>query len=61
MVAREPHQLDGAALSGEVTRFETAIAAAGQELDAIVTRVTQQLGEDEAAIFRGHRLLLDER
>src|SRR5438270_2752445 len=58
LAQREPHQLDGAALSGEVTRFETAIAAAGQELDAIVTRVTQQLGEDEAAIFRGHRLLL---
>lgn len=54
----EPHYLDAAALSGEVTRFENAIAAAGQELDAIVARVTQQLGEDEAAIFRGHRLLL---
>jgi phosphotransferase system enzyme I (PtsI) len=58
LAQREPHHLDGAALSSEVTRFESAIAAASKELDAIVTRVTQQLGEDEAAIFRGHRLLL---
>jgi len=58
LAQREPHYLDGAALSGEVTRFETAIGAAGKELDAIVQRVTQQLGEDQAAIFRGHRLLL---
>jgi phosphoenolpyruvate-protein phosphotransferase len=58
LAQREPHHLDAAALSSEVTRFQSAIAAAGKELDAIVTRVTQQLGEDEAAIFRGHRLLL---
>src|SRR5579863_2644112 len=58
LAQREPHYLDGAALSSEVSRFENAITAASKELDAIVARVSQQLGEDEAAIFRGHRLLL---
>src|ERR1700726_1179180 len=58
LAQREPRHLDGAALSSEVSRFENAVAAAGKELDAIVARVSQQLGEDEAAIFRGHRLLL---
>jgi phosphotransferase system enzyme I (PtsI) len=58
LAQREPRHLDGAALNSEVTRFEAAVAAASKELDAIVARVTHQLGEDEAAIFRGHRLLL---
>jgi len=58
LARREPQYLDAAALSDEVTRFEKACAAAAQELDAIVTRVSQQVGEDEAAIFRAHRLLL---
>lgn len=55
---REPQYLDGAALSGEINRFDQACAAAAQELDAIVARVSQQVGEEEAAIFRAHRLLL---
>src|ERR1700693_3873343 len=58
LARREPLQLDEAALSGEISRFDSACAAAVEELDAIVTRVSQQLGEDEAAIFRAHRLLL---
>jgi phosphoenolpyruvate-protein phosphotransferase len=58
LARREPQYLDAAALSDEVTRFEKACAAAGQELDAIVSRVTQQVGEEEAAIFRAHRALL---
>src|SRR4051794_38546316 len=55
---REAQQLDAAALSGEILRFDAACAAAGAELDAIVRRVSQQVGEEEAAIFRSHRLLL---
>jgi phosphoenolpyruvate-protein phosphotransferase len=55
---REPLHLEGVALAQEVSRFDLACAAAGQELDAIITRVTQQLGEEEAAIFRAHRTLL---
>jgi phosphoenolpyruvate-protein phosphotransferase len=55
---REPHKVELPALSREVSRLEEACGAAAQELDAIITRVTQQLGEEEAAIFRSHRLLL---
>ncbi len=58
LARREPIHLTSEALSAEVTRFDAACAAAGRELDAIVRRVTQQVGEDEAAIFRAHQLLL---
>src|SRR5271170_4326806 len=58
LAQREPQHLDAAALSGEVAQFDAACAAAAKELDAIVARVTQQIGEEEAAIFRAHRLLL---
>src|SRR5580765_1547142 len=58
LARREPQQLDEGLLSAEVTRFTAAVRAAAEELDAIVARVTQQLGEEEAAIFRAHRLLL---
>jgi phosphoenolpyruvate-protein phosphotransferase len=58
LARREPLQLDEAALSGEISRFDRACAGAAAELDAIVTRVSRQLGEEEAAIFRAHRLLL---
>jgi phosphoenolpyruvate-protein phosphotransferase len=58
MARREPHQLDAAALSNEVSRFDAACNAAVAELDAIVARVSKQVGEDEAAIFRAHRLLM---
>jgi phosphoenolpyruvate-protein phosphotransferase len=55
---RDPQKVDRAALSGEISRFDRACAAAAQELDAIVARVSEQVGEEEAAIFRAHRLLL---
>src|ERR1700676_1513274 len=58
MARREPIHLNADALSAEVTRFDAACAAAARELDAVVHRVTQQVGEDEAAIFRAHQLLL---
>jgi phosphoenolpyruvate-protein phosphotransferase len=58
LAPREPNQLDVARVSEEINRFDSAVHAAGQELDAIVARVCQQLGEEEAAIFRGHRLML---
>ncbi len=58
LARREPLTLDEAALSGEISRLDRACASAAEELDAIVTRVSQQLGEDEASIFRAHRLLL---
>jgi phosphoenolpyruvate-protein phosphotransferase len=55
---REPNYLDVAALSDEVSRFDSACAAAARELDAIVARVRQQVGDEAAAIFQAHRLLL---
>ncbi len=54
----EPHHLDPAALSGEITRFEEACNAAVHQLDETIARVSQEIGDDEAAIFRSHRLLL---
>jgi phosphoenolpyruvate-protein phosphotransferase len=58
LARREPLHLDRAALSVEVTRFDAACAAAARELDAIIDRVGRQLGAEEAAIFRAHRVLL---
>jgi phosphoenolpyruvate-protein phosphotransferase len=58
LARREPIHLDAAALSGEVARFDRACAAAARGLDAVVSRVERQVGEEEAAIFRSHRLLL---
>ena len=55
---RDPQQLEVAALSSEVRRLDDACAAAGQELDNMIARVSKQIGEDEAAIFRSHRVLL---
>ncbi|HJT76890.1 MAG TPA: phosphoenolpyruvate--protein phosphotransferase, partial [Gemmataceae bacterium] len=51
--------LDFGFLSGAGdARFDAAVTAAGRELDAIVERVTRQVGEAEASIFQAHRLLL---
>src|SRR5262249_55474690 len=58
LARREPARLDVASLSAEARRFDEAVQAAAAELDAIVERVAAQLGEEEAAIFRAHRLLL---
>src|SRR5262245_32164791 len=58
MARQNPTVLDPAALPGEVNRFENACAAAAAELDGIIARVAREVGEQEAAIFRAHRLLL---
>jgi phosphoenolpyruvate-protein phosphotransferase len=58
LVRREPRRLDVTSLPGEINRFAAACAAAIQELDALISRVTQQLGPNEAAIFSAHRSLL---
>lgn len=58
LAPRQPLFLDKAALSDEVNRFDKATQAAARELDAIVARVSKQVGEEEANIFRAHRLLL---
>src|SRR6185295_8062422 len=58
LARREPHHLDTAAVSAELLRFDKAVQTVAGQLDATIDRVTQQLGNDEASIFRGHRLLL---
>jgi phosphoenolpyruvate-protein phosphotransferase len=58
LARREPITLDTGALAGEVARLDRALAAAGRELDALISRVAAQVGDDEAAIFRAHRQLL---
>src|SRR5882724_10576877 len=45
-------------VNAEINRFTRACAAAAQELDAIVARVGKEVGDEEASIFRSHRLLL---
>ncbi len=55
---REPHFLEVADLSGEVSRFTRACAAASRDLDILIARVGREIGEEEANIFRAHRALL---
>jgi phosphotransferase system enzyme I (PtsI) len=58
LAQREAVHVAAISLSDEVGRFDQACAAAARELDAIVARVSRQVGEKEAAIFQAHRLLL---
>jgi len=53
-----PRAIDTAGVSAEVARFKEACSAAGRELDDIIARVSRQVGEQDADIFRAHRLLL---
>jgi phosphotransferase system enzyme I (PtsI) len=58
LAQREADHIEAASLADEVSRFDQACAAAARELDAIVARVSKEIGEKEAAIFQAHRLLL---
>src|SRR5438105_8045159 len=58
LAGREPYQVEVTGLSGEINRLDSACAAATRELDNIIARVSSQVGDDEAGIFRAHRLLL---
>jgi phosphoenolpyruvate-protein phosphotransferase len=58
LASHEPYQLDASALAGEVSRFDRACAAVARDLDETIARVSHQVGEDEAAIFRAHRQLV---
>jgi phosphoenolpyruvate-protein phosphotransferase len=58
LARHEPYQLDANGLSGEISRFERACAAVTRELDETIARVSKQVGDDEAAIFRAHRQLI---
>jgi phosphoenolpyruvate-protein phosphotransferase len=54
----EPVQIEDADLAAEVVRFDRACTAVAAELDSIIARVSQQIGEEKAGIFRAHRQLL---
>ncbi|MBY0229868.1 MAG: phosphoenolpyruvate--protein phosphotransferase, partial [Gemmataceae bacterium] len=58
ILSHEPYSLDDGGVAGEVSRFERACAAAARELDDTILRVANQIGDEEAAIFRAHRQLL---
>lgn len=45
-------------IDAEIAHFEEACNAVAQELDGIISRVSKEVGEDAAAIFRSHRVLL---
>src|SRR5262245_60400364 len=45
-------------IDAEVARFEEACNAVAEELDGIIVRVSKEIGDDAAAIFRSHRVLL---
>jgi phosphoenolpyruvate-protein phosphotransferase (PTS system enzyme I) len=47
-------------VKAEVVRFEAAIAKAKEELEIIKARAFEELGEDKAAIFSAHLLVLSD-
>jgi phosphoenolpyruvate-protein phosphotransferase (PTS system enzyme I) len=58
LARHSPGLLDAAALSSEAARFDQACDAVAAELDQTISRVRQEVGEDSADIFRGHRAIL---
>lgn len=58
LARHSPSLLDAAALSAEVVRFDQACDAVAADLDKTIERVRQEVGEDSADIFRGHRAIL---
>jgi phosphoenolpyruvate-protein phosphotransferase len=55
---REPQTIEASDAPREVKRFTSACQAAARELDAVINRVTQEVGKEAAAIFRAHRTLV---
>jgi phosphoenolpyruvate-protein phosphotransferase len=51
-------RIDAADVPAEIERYERASDTIAQELDAIITRVSREIGDDAASIFRSHRVLL---
>jgi phosphoenolpyruvate-protein phosphotransferase (PTS system enzyme I) len=58
LAERQAISLEPSSVAAEISRLDAACAQALHELDKIIERVSSQVGEDEAAIFRAHRLLL---
>lgn len=52
---------DGASdVESEITRFKGAVEQARQEIEALKEKTLQDLGEDKAAIFDAHLMVLDD-
>ena len=47
-------------LTSEVSRFEASCQKAAEELEEIVYRTGRELGEEPAAIFRAHKMMLQD-
>jgi phosphotransferase system enzyme I (PtsI) len=59
--ASEPQTLvDPGLVLAEVERFDRAVATSAGELEAIVTKVAQQLGTAEADIFKSHLQIVND-
>jgi phosphotransferase system enzyme I (PtsI) len=58
----EPQSLaDPALVSGEIERFDRAQAASAADLEAIIAKVAQQLGNAEADIFKSHLAIVNDQ
>jgi phosphotransferase system enzyme I (PtsI) len=57
----EPQELaDPALVDAEIERFDSALTTSGIELEAIVAKVAQQLGNAEADIFKSHLQIVND-
>lgn len=58
----EPQTLaDASQVAGEIERFDHAAATAASELEMIVAKVAQELGSEEADIFRSHLQIVNDQ
>ena len=59
--SNEPQTLaDSSLVPAEIERFDRAVAVSASELEAIVTKVGQQLGTAEAEIFKSHLQIVND-
>ncbi len=57
----DPQPLDDpSGVAEEIERFHAAVAASANELEAIVVKVAEQLGPDEADIFKTHLQIVND-
>src|SRR6266545_1898496 len=58
----EPQMLDDPEqIPAEIERFDRAVAQSAAELEEIVTKVAQQLGNSEADIFKSHLQIVNDQ
>lgn len=58
LARHNPRLLDPTALSAEVVRFDRACDAVASELDSTIERIRREVGEEAAAVFVAHRMLV---